>query len=194
MPKGGVREDHLTGGVFRSGKPEPAASNAVELPKGVFPMTKASLIAAMAAGVILVLPVGSFAQSSGGASGGSAGGAAGSPSVGTGSAVGSPNAGSAGAGTAGVPSGPANVGGLNNSIDDPSGAGNAGKVVSRPPTGTNGLGTANSSGSSMTIGLAGGGAVGSGTAATGPQTDSDVAIDKEDKAIDHKLKSICKGC
>jgi hypothetical protein len=165
--------------------------------KGSFPMIKASAMAAAAALVLLVSPIGSFAQSGGGASGGSAGGAASGPSAGTGSAAGSPNAGSAGAGTAGVsgvPSGPANAGGLNNSGNDPSGAGKAGKVVSQPPPGTNSLGTANSSGSSMTTGSAGSRAAGGAPAATGPQTNGDVAIDQEDKAIDRKLKSICRGC
>jgi hypothetical protein len=97
-----------------------------------------------------------------------------------------------------VPSGPANAGGLNNSGNDPSGAGNSGKVVSQPPPGTNSAGTANSSGtsatggSSMTTGSAA--AAPGGTAATGPQAPGDVAIDQEDKAIDRKLKSICRGC
>ncbi len=50
---------------------------------------------------------------------------------------------------------PANAGGLNNSINDPSGAGNSGKVVSEPPSGTNNLGTANSSETSVTTGSAG---------------------------------------
>ena len=85
----------------------------------------------------------------------------------------------------------AQSGGLNNSANDPSGAGNAGKVVSEPPPGTNNLGTANSSGSSMTTGSAGSRG---GTAATSPQTKSNIAIEKEDKAIDRKLKSICRGC
>ncbi len=88
----------------------------------------------------------------------------------------------------------AQSGGLNNSANDPSGAGNAGKVVSEPPPGTNNLGTANSSGSSMTTGSAGSRAAGGGTAATSPQTKSNIAIEKEDKAIDRKLKSICRGC
>ena len=47
-----------------------------------------------------------------------------------------PNAGSAGAGTTGVsgiPAGPASVGGTNNSINDPSGIGNAAKI---PPPAT----------------------------------------------------------
>ena len=117
--------------------------------------------------IALMCPLAAYAQSSGGGSsgggtgGGSAGGAASGPSAGSGSAVGSPNAGSAGAGTAGVsgvPSGPANVGGLNNSGNDPSGAGNAAKVPN--PPGTNAAGTANSSGgASATTGSAGNRAV-----------------------------------
>ncbi len=46
----------------------------------------------------------------------------------------------------------------------------------------------------MTTGSAGSGAAGGGTAATGPQTNGDVAIDQEDKATDCKLKNICRGC
>jgi hypothetical protein len=33
-----------------------------------------------------------------------------------------------------------------------------------------------------------------GTAATGPNAKGDVATDAEDKAVDRKIKSICKGC
>jgi hypothetical protein len=33
-----------------------------------------------------------------------------------------------------------------------------------------------------------------GTSATGPQTDTDAAIETENKAVDSKLKSICRGC
>ena len=61
-------------------------------------------------------------------------------------------------------------------------------------------GTANSSGSSVnggssvTTGSAGSRAGVGGTTATGPQTSGDAAIDAEDKAIDRKLKSICRGC
>jgi hypothetical protein len=76
---------------------------------------------------VLLTPLPAFAQGGGGSGGGgsaggaSAGGAASGSTAGSGSAVGSPNAGSAGAGTAGVsgvPSGPANAGGLNNSGND----------------------------------------------------------------------------
>jgi hypothetical protein len=91
--------------------------------------------------------------STGGSSAGSAVGAASGPAAGSSTAAGSPNAGSAGAGTAGVsgiPSGPASAGGLNNSVNDPSGAGNATKLQTAP--GTNALGTANSSGASSSAG------------------------------------------
>ena len=167
---------------------------------------------------LLLAPMGALAQSGGGsagggsAGGGAAGGAASGPSAGTESAVGSPNAGSAGAGTAGftgVPSGPANVGGLNNSGNDPSGAGNSAKL----PTahGTNSLGTANSSGSTgnastgsggstTTVGRAAdrtGAATGGridGTVTQGPAMPGDAAIRAEDAVVDKKIKSICKGC
>jgi hypothetical protein len=102
---------------------------------------------------LLFVPIGAFAQSGGGGGGAggsggggaasSAGGAASGPTAGTPSAVGSPNAGSPGAGSAsisGVPDGPANQG--NNSVNDPSGAGNSAKVATAP--GTNNLGTARS--------------------------------------------------
>jgi hypothetical protein len=145
------------------------------------PMTKISVTASIVAIALLIGPIHSFAQS--------------------GSAAGSPSAGSAGAGTAGVsgvPSGPANAGGLNNSGNDPSGAGNSAKVAAPPAPGTNSAGTANSSGSpattgsSMTTGSARPAA--GGTSATDPSVNSDVAIDAEGKAIDRKLKSICRGC
>jgi len=167
---------------------------------------------------MLFSPFSALAQSGGGGGGGgsaggsaggaSAGGAASGPSAGTGSAAGSPNAGSAGAGTAainGVPSGPANAGGLNNSGNDPSGAGNSAKAPTAP--GTNTLGTANSSGStggttgSSTIGMANNRAAGvgtggriDGTVTPGPSMPGDAEIRAEDPKVDAKIKSICKGC
>jgi hypothetical protein len=172
--------------------------------KGRISMAIKSRAASIVALTLLVVPVTSLAQSAGGGAGGggSAGGAASGASAGTGSATGSPAAGAAGAGTAGVsgvPAGPANAGGLNNSGNDPSGVGNSAKTASPPPPGTNSLGTANTSGStatkgsSMTTGAAGG-SRGDGTAATGPQTSGDIAIDKETKTIDRKINSICRGC
>jgi hypothetical protein len=193
--------DSITVGGNRSGA-EPVTHAVVEIRSGDFLMTKISVAASIIAIAILVGPAGSFAQSGGGSGGGggSASGPASDPSAGIGSAVGSPSAGSAAAGTAGVsgvPSGPANVGGLNNSGNDPSGAGNSSKLAS-PPSGTNSAGTANSSGSPATTGSST--TTGSarsapgGTAATGPQDKGDVAIDKEDQAINRKLKTICRGC
>jgi hypothetical protein len=95
-----------------------------------------------------------------------------------------------------VPSGPANAGGLNNSGNDPSGAGNSSKLAT--PPGTNSAGTANSSGAAANSGA--GVTTGSarsapaGTTVIGPQTNGDAAIDAEDKQINRKLKSICRGC
>jgi len=87
-------------------------------------------------------------------------------------------------GVSGVPSGPANAGGLNNSGNDPSGAGNASRLAAPPPPGINSAGTANSSGP--------GAGVTTGSARS--KTNEDAAIDAEDKAIDRKLKGICRGC
>jgi hypothetical protein len=108
----------------------------------------------------------------------------------------------------GVPSGPANAAGLNNSGNDPSGAGNSSKTPDAP--GTNTLGTANSSGSSSsssgvvngghgTIGMAGQGGGGriDGTVTNGPALPGDETIRQEtapDSKVDQKVKSICKGC
>jgi hypothetical protein len=108
--------------------------------------------------------------------------------------------------------GPGNVGGLNNSGNDPSGAGNAAAKASNTP-GTNSAGTANSSGStsaaggaprgSTTVATAGnpaGGAVGGridGTVTQGPAMQGDDTIrteDAQDSKVDKKIKSICKGC
>jgi hypothetical protein len=146
-------------------------------------MTKLSMPATLVAAAILILPISAFAQSAGGAGAGGA-------SAGTGSAAGSPNAGSAGAGTSatsGVPSGPANVGGLNNSINDPSGVGNASRVASPPPPGINSAGTANSSG--MTTGTGSGA-----TSMTDAPRTGNADVDAQDRAVDRKIKSICKGC
>ncbi len=77
-------------------------------------MFNASIKLALALMVILGMSASSFAQS----------------------AVGTPNAGSAGAGMSainGIPSGPANADGINNTISDPSGLRNAFKVAAPPP-------------------------------------------------------------
>jgi hypothetical protein len=95
-------------------------------------------------------------------------------------------------GVNGVPPGPANAGGLNNSANDPSGAANAANVRTAP--GTNSAGTAQSSGSG--VNTAPGvttGAAGTGTMATNPAS-VDAAIAEENKTIDRRLNSICRGC
>jgi hypothetical protein len=179
--------------------------------------------------ITLMLTLGStlaFAQGGGGGGGG--GGGAGSAGAGTGaassgaasSAVGSPNAGSAGAGslgTNGVPSGPANPAGLNNSGNDPSGSGNAPSFsrgtstgLAKPPSeapsngqvrnpanaarGTNSAGTANSSGAGGALRQNGTRMPGSNSPTTTSTRDSDSKIDAENRKLDQTVKSICKGC
>jgi hypothetical protein len=166
-----------------------------------------------------------YAQGGGGGGGGGGGagggGSASGASAGAGSsAAGSPAAGSAGAGslgTNGVPPGPANSAGLNNSGNDPSGSGNTprfnsgtttglanpapatpsnGDVRNSPttPPGINSAGTAAASGG-------GGGLRSNGTRMPGPDAptakadqDSDAKIDAENQKLDRTVKSICKGC
>jgi hypothetical protein len=72
---------------------------------------------------------------------------------------------------------------LNNAGEDPSGAANASKRASPPPAGTNTAGTAQSSG---------GGGVTTGSARS--QTSGDAEVNKENKEVDRKIKSICRGC
>ena len=147
-------------------------------------------LAAVAAVMFLISPDASFAQSSGGSAGGSSAGSS------SGSAAGSPSAGAAGAGSQGVsgtPPGPAAPGGLNNAGEDPSGQANAVRRASPSAPGTNTAGTAQSSGSGVTTGSAR--STGSGGATvTGPQTSGDAAIGEENKEVDRKIKSICRGC
>ena len=154
-------------------------------------MKLASAAAAVAAITILISPVASFGQSAGGSSAGGS----------SGSAAGSPSAGSAGAGSqgiSGVPPGPAAPGGLNNATEDPSGAANASRLASPPQSGTNSAGTAQSSGSGVNTGsgvtTGSGRSTGSGTSVTGPQRSGDAAINEENKEVDRKIKSICRGC
>jgi hypothetical protein len=60
---------------------------------------------------------------------------------------------------------------------------------------TNSAGTAQSSGANTAPGVTTGsaGSLGTGTAAT-PQTNTDAAIDAENKTIDRRLHGICRGC
>jgi hypothetical protein len=61
--------------------------------------------------------------------------------------------------------------------------------------GTDSAGAAQSSGANTAPGVTTGSArsLGTGTAAT-PQTSTDAAINAENKTIDRKLNSICRGC
>jgi hypothetical protein len=105
---------------------------------------------------------------------------------------------------------------LNNSANDPSGAGNSTKVPT--PPGTNAAGTANSTGSASSGQGGVSGAAGSGSANPGsttgvstnragtpgdridgetnplPRAPSDATIKAQESKVDAKIKSICKGC
>src|SRR5437879_748591 len=154
---------------------------AIVAQKRRFPMKLASAAATVAAIAILTSPVASFGQSTGGSSaGGSSGSAAGSPSAGS--------AGAGSQGTSGVPPGPAAPGGLNNAGEDPSGAANSSRLASPPAPGTNSAGTAQSSGGGVNTGS--GVTTGSGRSARS----GDAEINEENKEVDRKIKSICRGC
>lgn len=88
--------------------------------------------------------------------------------------VGGSGGGSAGvtSGTAGTNAGTTGTG--SGTIGSPGGAG--------PPRGTNSLGTAQSSGRGVTTGAASGSRL------------NDKRIEEENRQIDRKLKSICRGC
>jgi hypothetical protein len=140
----------------------------------------------------------SLVYAQGGSSGGSTGGGASSSSAGASSAAGSSNAGSAAAGTTGsngAPAGAANAAGnasnfgagTTTGLANPSGSSPNGEIrnAPSPPPGTNMLGTAQSSG------LPGGGA----SAPTRTSTDdTDAKIDSENRRLDDRVKSICRGC
>lgn len=100
-------------------------------------------------------------------------------------------------------------GSLNNSVNDPSGARNASKVPSVTAPGTNSLGTANSTGSSRRdrqrlVGVSddriplnrSGGQSGGRIDGTTKRSDmlGDDEVRGEDRTVDKKIKSICKGC
>jgi hypothetical protein len=140
-----------------------------------------SVFCALALGGSLIVPATSFAQS----------------------ALGTPPAGSAGAGSAGVsgiPIGPGSAGGTNNSVYDPSGIGNAAKVPPiRAPVSTPKAPTSPSA-----VPLTTNVSPGPGQAATrGPRramsrsarsSAARAAVSARDKLLDRKLTSICRGC
>lgn len=68
-----------------------------------------------------------------------------------------------------------------------SSAGSAGGVANAPapPPGTNSLGTAQSSGPNAASGV---------TTGTGGGAEADATVNAENRQLDKKLKSICRGC
>ena len=77
---------------------------------------------------------------------------------------------------------------------DSGSTGNSSRLAAPPSPGTNSAGTAQSSGSGVNTGAGvTTGAAGTGTMAR-PQAETDAAINEENKTIDRRLKSICRGC
>jgi len=168
--------------------------------------------------VALIFAIGSslaHAQSGGSTGGGASSGGAGAPAAGS--------AGAGSLGISGVPRGPGNAAGLNNSGNDPSGAGHApafnsgtttglanpsGRSPAQgsssngeqrnaerpPPRGTSSSGTASSSGGGRTVRSNGTTMPGPDSASTTDSKDSDAKIDAENKKLDQMVKSICRGC
>jgi hypothetical protein len=64
--------------------------------------------------------------------------------------------------------------------------GGVGNAPASPP-GTNSLGTAQSSGSNRSAGVTTG-------AASGTNPDADATVSAENRLLDKKMKSICRGC
>lgn len=73
------------------------------------------------------------------------------------------------------------------------GAGGAGGGATGGAAGTNSAGTANASGGRGGAGITSG-ASGTGQSIDGKPTTGDSQIDAQDRAVDRKVKSICKGC
>lgn len=104
------------------------------------------------------------------------------------------------AGVSGIPRGPGNAGGLNNSLNDPSGAGNAAKVA--PPAAPSLNRTAIPSGfpsaTVRTAPVSAGAVHPRGRRAARHQRLSgrarEAAIRENDQLLNRKLKSICRGC
>src|SRR5258708_24990900 len=151
---------------------------------------------------VLLSPLNAIAQSGGGGGGGSAGRAS-AGAGGTSAATGSPTAGSVG-GLAADPGASAGIKGAgaaatNNTGPDPNGVANAARGGNPATPGTNAIDNANSSGSgdgdsaNGTVGNAAARGDG-GTAATGPSSTGDTAVDAQDRTGDKKIKSIPKGC
>lgn len=99
------------------------------------------------------------------------------------------------AGVSGIPRGPGNAGGLNNSANDPSGMGNAAKVPPPPPPST--APRANPSGfpSAATRSAPQRQTLSSRSSRrTGHSRRSEAAVSENNRLLGQKLKSICRGC
>jgi hypothetical protein len=103
------------------------------------------------------------------------------------------------AGVSGVPRGPGNVGGLNNSINDPSGAGN--RIAAPPPpsmavptmpSAAPAISTRVSPGPVRVVRRVNRHTVSSTRKSRRAATRESVRVD--DKQLDRKLRSICRGC
>jgi hypothetical protein len=139
-----------------------------------------SILGALLGLLMLATPIASRAQSSGGGAGRSGGASTGSATTGA--------AGPGAQGTTGVTQGQLSPVGPAVSGTDPSGMAGAARSAPPSPPGTNSLGTAQSSGTGATTGTGRGAPAGADV--TGPNR----AIDEENKLIDKKVKSICRGC
>ena len=152
-----------------------------------------SICAVVASLAISAMPAASLAQSAGGGAGGSSGAAA---SRSGGGATASPGAtqGALGPGTPSSPGSPP--------ASDPSGVARAAQGQPSTPginsPGTNSLGTAQSSGSSVNtapgITTGTGRQPSAGVDVTGPNRPGDAAVEEENRVVDQKVKSICRGC
>ena len=71
------------------------------------------------------------------------------------------------------------------------GAGGASGGATGGAAGTNSAGTANSSGG---VGMGTGAGAGGAPSVDGKPTTGDANVDAQDRAVDRKVKSICKGC
>jgi hypothetical protein len=113
-----------------------------------------------------------------------------------------PLAGSAGAGSAavsGVPNGPGSAGGVNNSVNDPSGVGNAGKITTPPPgaavapvppTAPQRAGAIVPRSGLVPSRRSRGGRF----ARNASPREAEIRMKENDRLLNRSLKSICRGC
>jgi hypothetical protein len=100
------------------------------------------------------------------------------------------------AGVSGIPRGPGNAGGLNNSANDPSGMGNAAKVAPPPPPSTTPPANPSSFPSAATRTVPQRATLSSRPSrrAAHRRDPSVAAVGENDRLLNQKLKSICRGC